>query len=282
MTIRNLKLENENYHNYFVQTVYEILTKLNFSYTIGEIEKMSIEERYSLYFHNKKTRRWHLGIWAVGEWGIKEEIDGDVINAGYGIDSYKPKSICVFLIHDWDYDKFRPTYANWQRMIEENDNNIDVVVNDLKYCFKHPIDSYYTNVEEDKYNFQHIEKNKYIAYFKAWYRNVLLMYKEKKKRRILGYIATKIFTTKAFFDKRIAHCEYKFHKDKWNDEYEVAIVAKYGETEWDDWKVWSVYDKLFEKLHKWNIWVSFTYVDENGNIPDNIWRGVYWEEEPEK
>ena len=60
--------------------------------------------------------------------------------------------------------------------------------------------------------------------------------------------------------------EHRFHKDKWNNEYEIAIVFKYGETEWDDWKVWSDYDTLFKRLYKWNIWVNLSYLDEDGNI----------------
>lgn len=70
--------------------------------------------------------------------------------------------------------------------------------------------------------------------------------------------------------------------------YTVAIVFKYGDTEWDDWKAWNDYDKLFKFLNKhtsyriWNTNLDLTYVDENGNLPSNIWRGVYWKEIPEK
>ena len=89
----------------------------------------------------------------------------------------------------------------------------------------------------------------------------------------------------ALFDRRVAHREYKFHKDKWNSEYDIAIVFKYGETEWDDWKRWNDYYKMWNKFRKisdHNIHFDFTYLDEEGNMPENIWRGVYWDEEPEK
>lgn len=281
MEIKHLKIANIEDHKYFVQTVHNILCGLNFNYTFNEIEKMTIENDYYLYFHNKKTKRWHLGIWAVGKWGVKTEIDGKVCDCGYGVDTYKPLTICVFLVHDWTYDKFRPTYSDWQTLIEYG-GDIENVKEDLKYIFKHPITSYYNMVDEDSYNFQHHESNKYKAYIKAWYYNVFSEILRRKIRRIKGYIATHIFMIKSRFDKRVAHREYKFHKDKWNNEYEIAIVFKYGETEWDDWKAWFDYKTLFEKLYRWNIWVNFNYLDEEGNMPDRIWRGVYWEGEPEK
>ena len=28
--------------------------------------------------------------------------------------------------------------------------------------------------------------------------------------------------------------------------------------------------------------MSFNYLDEKGNMPKNIWRGIYWEKEPPK
>ena len=278
-----LKIKNEEHHNYFVQTASEILSALNFDYSYDEIEKMSIENSYRLYFHNKKTKRWCLGIWAVGDWQIKEQFDGEIFDGGYGVNTYKPLTISVFVIHDWTYDKFRPSYADWEILIDYNNTaNKHIATEKLKYTFKHPIECYYNTIVNKDYNDQHREKNKYVAYFKAWYDNVFSNAVRRTIRRVKGYVATRIFVFKTFFDKRVSHVEHRFHKDKWNNEYEIAIVFKYGETEWDDWKVWSDYDTLFKRLYKWNIWVNLSYLDEDGNIPKHIWRGVYWTEEPEK
>ena len=284
MAITYLKLENDGLHEYFVNTVYDILTRLGMDYTLEDIEAMALEDGYCIYLHNKKTKRWHLGIWAVGEWGIKEEFDGDVIDGGYGFETYKPKSISVFLIHDWTYDKFRPSRANWEGIINYNED-IDDVVNEVKYYLEHPIKSYYIIVDEDSYNCQHKEKNRYIAYLKGWYHNVFNVYVYKKHQRICGFILTNILMLIARLDWRVFHCEYKFHNSNWNPEYDAAIVFKYGRTEWHDWKRWHDYDRifrLFQKMCHYNLYVEFTYLDEEGNMPKNIWRGVYWEEEPER
>lgn len=276
MGLDYLKIANIEHHEYFVQTVYKILSDLGFDYNYNDIEEMSIENGYSLYFHNKKTGRWHLGIWAVGKWNIKERYDGKVINGGYGIDTYKPLTISVFIIHDWTYDKFRPSRADREMLIDYN-GEINDVVKELKHVFRHPIDSYCSIAGNGA-----AKHNKYVTYINAWYNNVFAEFVRRKQRRLKGYVATRLFMVKARFDKRVAHREYRFHKDKWNNEYEIAIVFRYGETEWDDWKAWFDYKTLFEKLYSWNIWVNFNYLDEDGNIPAHIWRGVYWDGEPDK
>ena len=282
MEINALKLDNQENHNYFVNTAYNILNEIGFDYSIDEIEEKSINDNYRLYIHDKKTNRWHLGIWAVGEWGVKENINGNVVNSGYGINSYKPLSISVFVIHDWTYDKFRPTYSDWEKIIEYK-KDVNEVINNLKYFFKNPIDSYYNIVDGDCYNFQHKEGNKYAAYFKMWYHKEFFSNVKKKYERISAYIFTKLIMLISFFDRRVAHREYKYHKDEYNAEFDIAIVFKYGKTEWHDWKRWHDYYRLYrflQRLSGWNLDVDFTYLDEDGNLPKNIWRGVYWEEEP--
>lgn len=284
MEIKGLKLENVEYHNYFVHTVYNILNELGFGYTIEEVDEMSVKENYRLHFHNEKTKKWHFGIWAVGEWGVKEQIDDKVINCGYGIDSYKPLTLSVFLIHEWMFDKFRPTYSDWETLIGYKENT-DKLISELRYTFKNSISSYYNIIDEDDYNFQHHERNKYIAYFKGWFYNDFGASIRQKRRRWCGWLFTKIITLIALCDKRVEHREYKFYKDKWNAEYNIAIVFRYGETEWHDWKRWNDYNRIYKRFRNWcdwNISVDFTYLDEDGNMPKNIWRGVYWEEEPEK
>ena len=78
-----------------------------------------------------------------------------------------------------------------------------------------------------------------------------------------------------------------------DNEYEIALVFKYGKTEWDDWKAWKDYSSLEEKIRDFyyfkiknyklkNFKVIISYLDEDENLPDNMWRGIYWEEEPEK
>ena len=290
MKINNLKLENIDNHNYFIQTVDKILSKIGIDYTTDEIERKCLDEGYLLYFKNKKTKRWHLGIWAVGKWNIKSQIideDGTrTFDSGYGLDAYPPYTICVFLIHDWTFDKFRPTYADWSFFINKgNTNAIDTVIVQLKDIFKNKLTSYYNIIDEDSYNFSHRSKNKYVAYAKGYYKNIICPLFAKYYRRSMGYICTKLFTTFAHLYRRVSMVKTKFHRDAWNAEFNIAVVFKYGKSDWHDWKAWNDYFKkwqFFKRLSNYNINVEFNYLDEEGNLPTNIWRGIYWEDEPEK
>lgn len=289
--IKNLKLENIENHNYFIQTVNEIQSQLGFNYTIEEVEEKCLDEGYLLYFKNKKTKKWHLGIWAVGEWDIKSQwlYDGEVetYKSGYGIEHYKPLSISVFLVHDWTYDKFKPTYSDFEIILTKNDKTTSIgeIVSELKHIFKNPLESYYNIIDEDSYSFQHKENNKYTAYAKGYWHNEIVPFISKLKRRTYGYITTKIVKLIAHIDRRVYYVTHRFNKSRWNAEYNVAVVFKYGKSVWHDWKVWHQYNKLYErikKISKHNVYMSFNYLDEEGNMPKDVWRGVYWEKEPPK
>lgn len=190
-------------------------------------------------------------------------------------------------MHDWTYDKFRPSYSDFDIVLEKEDKTetIEKIVKELKRIFKNPLESYYDIIDEDSYNFQHREKNKYIAYAKGYWRNEIVPFYVKWRKRICGYIATKFVKLIAHIDRRVHYVTHHFHEDEWNAEYDVAIVFKYGESDWHDWKVWNQYFKLWQKLKKftdYNIDMDFNYLDEDGNMPQNIWRGIYWEKEPPK
>lgn len=285
-----MKLENIDNHNYFVNTCYNILKAVGIDYTFEEIEKKCIKDAYLLYIHTKETGKWHLGIWAVGKWDIKEgfEMDGktETFDGGYGLEHYEPLSISVFLIHDWTFDKFRPSRSDLEYVIKHNNSTeLENVIKDLKQVFKNPLDSYYNIVYKNSYSFQHHESNKYKAYFKGYYRNEIVPTFKKYHRRTVGFISTIFLKILCSLDWRVKLCKYKFHKDKWNAEYDIAIVFKDRDTSWLEWKVYDTYHKLFVKLFrfsKYNINIDFNYIDENGNIPENIWRGIYWTVVPEK
>ena len=168
---------------------------------------------------------------------------------------------------------------------KSNSTNIEEIITKLKHIFKNPLESYYNIVDEDSYNFHHQTNNKYSAYIKGYWHNEIIPFCYKWRRRIGGYIATKVVTTIAHIDKRVHYVTHYFHEDRWNTEYELAIVFKYGKSDWHDWKVWKQYVKLWQKLKKitaYNIYINFNYLDEDGNMPKHIWRGIYWENEPPK
>lgn len=285
-----MKLENLTHHNYFVKSAWKILNEIGAYYTYEGMEEHVLQDNYMLYIKNKKIGKWNLGIWAVGEWNIKSsyELDGEttVYKDGYGVDIYKPLTICIFLVHDWTFDKFRPSYSDWRVVVDyEDENALDKAIKELKNIVKNPIDSYYDIVDYNNYDERHRESNKYVSYIKGYYKNVIAPFVERKHRFITGFLCTKLLYLMSLVDKRIFHFEYNYRKSEWNPEFDIAMVFNLGETEKDDWKVYNFYNKLQERLRKmcnYNIRINFNYMDEeNGGLPDNIWRGIYWENEPD-
>lgn len=275
----NLKIENTDNHTYFVRFVYLLQDELGFNMTYSEVEKKCIEEGYMLHFKNKKIKKWHLGIWAVGHWGIKscyEDLNGEtqIYPSGYDVERQKPLTICVFLVHDWTFDKFRPSYADHSFYINYEDDMYDSIMDiakELNEYLPHNVKSYNHYAKEDG-------PNKYKVYLEDYWWCEVRPFIVKWWRRFCGSVNAKIITTVAKLDKRVAHVEHRFHKDKWNNEHSIAIVFKYGKTEWHDWKVWSDY----MKFSRYNVDCDFTYLDEDGTMPNNIWRGVFWTGEPDK
>lgn len=269
-----LKLENIDNHDYFVKVVKDINDFVGLGYTSEEIEKKVIENGYSLHIKNKKTKGWHLGIWAVGDWGLKYKSDDEVYPSGYGLEVYKPLTISIFLVHDWRFDKFRPTYSDAEWKVEKGSNELSRVAAGLRWAFSNPIDSYYRYVlEECGYR----KEDRFVSYYKEYYYNNVLTKCEKISKRVSGLFCTNFIKLVAKIDKRVAHVESVFRSSEWNNEYEVALVFKYGLTDHDDWRVWNFYQKFPKK----NMNLDCTYLEADGSMPKNIWRGVYWEREPD-
>lgn len=285
-----MKLEDPVKHEYFVNVVEQLTNVLGINFTRHEIEQMCIDDTYFLHIAHKKLGKWHLGIWAVGRWGLKSsyafEGETTVYDSGYGVDLYKPLTVSVFLLHDWNFDKFRPTYSDWEELIDYNDNDkLSSVSNELLEIVNNPIDSYYDIVDKNSYDGTHKVNNKYKAYFKAYYENEIVPRFKKAYRRVTGYLSVKILQCISHFDNRVVFFKHSFHSDKWNPEYEIAMVFEFGISDWHDWLVYNFYRKIETKLRKFslsNIFVNYNYLDENDEMPDCIWRGIYWENEPYK
>lgn len=287
--LRDCNMIYLNDFTYFVNIVYDIQNMLNFGYTYNEIETKCRKEQFMLYFKNKKTKHWNLGIWAVGkDWNIKSEYidhNGEVTTykGGYGEDVYKPLTISVFVLHDFVYDKFRPTYSDKEFLIEKEDTEISVcnIVHELKEIFNNPIDSWHTVADHYKQN----KGNKYIDYITSYYGNIIQPYYRKVRNRITGYICTGIIKTISRYDKDVYHVEHKFHEDKWNAEYEIAIVLKEKDTDYKSWKKYNFYHNMYLKMWKFtnmNIDLAISYIHDDGTFDKDIYRGVYWSEIPDK
>lgn len=279
-----MKLNDNRYYNYFVDSTLKILNLLGDKSSRQDIEDKIKEDDFYLCFPNFKNSKWWLGIWPVGDWNFEDEYEGKVYKSGYGISNYKPHTIIVFLIHKWDLDKFRPTYSNWEICISDNNEyELSNAVKCVQQFINNPLDSYYKTLDVN-YEGNNEHKNKYTAYIDGMWNNEICPVIHKYVRRFGGWFGTTVIKTMTMFDKRVNSMETKYHSDKWNAEFESALVFYYGDTPWKSWKRYNDYDRIvtfFGKLFDYNLFINMTYVDK-GEEPKCKWRGVYWDGVPKK
>ena len=279
-----MKLNDNHYYNYFVDSTLKILNLLGDKSSRQDIEDKIKKDDFYLCFPNFKNSKWWLGIWPVGDWNFEDEYDGKVYKSGYGISDYNSHTIIVFLIHKWDLDKFRPTYSNLDMCISDNnDCELRDAVKSIQQFINNPLDSYYKTLDVN-YEGNNEHKNKYTAYIDGMWNNEICPFIHKYVRRFGGWLGMTVIKTMAMFDKRVHSMETKYHSDKWNAEFESALVFYYGDTPWKSWKRYDDYDRIitfFRKLCDYNLFINMTYVDK-GEEPKRKWRGVYWEAVPDR
>lgn len=279
-----MRLNDKHYYNYFVDSTLKILNLLGDKSSRQDIEDKIKEDNFYLCFPNFKNSKWWLGIWPVGDWNFEDEYDGEVYKSGYGISNYNPHTIIVFLIHKWDLDKFRPTYSNWEMCISDNnDYELGNAVKTVQQFINNPLDSYYRTLDVN-YEGNNEHKNKYTAYIEGMWKNEIYPVIHKYARRFGGWFGTTVIKTMTMLDRRVHSMETKYHSDKWNAEFESALVFYYGDTPWKSWKRYNDYSRIatfFRKLCDYNLFINMTYVDKDKE-PENKWRCVYWEGIPEK
>lgn len=266
---------DDMWHRYFVNAAYDFQKTLGFKYRRDEIRNMVLEDDYRLYF---EKNGWKIGFWAVGQWGIKsvfhsdDEADADngkPFSCDYGVDKYVAHTICVFMSHDWYFDKFVPTDA--AVVFVSSEMTLGAIIENIKRIFRNPIDSmaeyYYADyLSEGKTSFTN---NKYSRYFSDWFWNKI----EYPTR--LWYYKTKAFLNVmlvvliALFDKRVYHFDWQKEDNIHliGDYYRVAIVHKNNGSDDEKRKVWEFYSNLEIA----DIYVAVNPLDENGKIPKYKW-----------
>ena len=127
------KREQKQYKKY----IYLILEELK------EFKPYVIQQSddiYLLKFKSRKLNKYQIAIWPVGK--------------GSNYDDGRNLSICIFGIHKWRIDKFRPSSADWAVYYEMDELKSHYESNDPPYllyqleeildCIKHnPIFSYF-------------------------------------------------------------------------------------------------------------------------------------------
>lgn len=238
----------------------------------------------SMSFRFKKggLKRWHLGIWGCGEWSET-------------YDCNSKDYISIFLIHDWYYDKFKPTYADVVFEVklypaDENEikSKIEEVIQEIDKIHKHPIIEYH-NIFNKKGLYEEDDSHDHempcIEYFRDWWSNeVVIPFTQKLKMEWSVVFLYGILRLISIIDPRVNRGKLFYEKDNFFPKYVSGFLA----SEWAsdcDWAFNSfawLYAKLPYKLCKlcghrlfdahWNV------ADFPGEITNTLekrmWRGV--------
>lgn len=235
---------------------------------------------YTIKFEKAGMRNWRLGIWATGKW-----------SDFYDIDSEPSDCICIFLQHEWNIDKFRPSWAN-------DNYRFDISFHDFIDFTEYHLGrilglvSFIKNNRAFAYSLDSSELPKgscKLKYLKDWWINVIVIpgYDNWWKRAGSVKLLYGLLRFISWFDPRIDCKKTKifYERDMW-PRYTIGFCATIKASK-DDEKLYRVW-RLYTQFPRW-LWKNFGYVfDAQWNLCDQtgeenekelrmkIWKGIYF------
>lgn len=219
--------------------------------------------------------RYSIGIWPCGKWSDYY----DVGNINY---------ICVFLIHDWLFDKFRPSSADIRYDISLNSvgnyigditNNDIEAVNIIVDAKENPIDTY-CSICESRIVGDNI-KNRRWFYFKEWCKVTMYEITNRLKIDIVPLWVYNILKLIAYVDSRVEKTTIFEEKDT-IPRYTFGFLStiKCSENDKSFRKFYYLYSELPRKIiRKLGCDAYFNVADYNKNMSEReirirLWKGV--------
>lgn len=222
---------------------------------------------YFVRFEDKNLKRWSMGIWATGKWSDYYALDEE-------------SGITVFLIHDWNFDKWRPSSADMVWFFLPDSSYFGNFAKDLLEMRKSPIKSYGEIFFDTKPNYKWP-----FLYFKAWFYNVIFTpLKYKLKNVWLPWVLFLTLLFMALFDKRVKMVKIFKERDYNSFLYTFSFLANRECSEDDNkfWKFYRLYSSFPNKLNRktnglfnarWNV---ADYIDgmKKSELRTRLWKGV--------
>lgn len=209
---------------------------------------------YYVTFKDSSLKRWKLGIWATGSWGNYYDIEGE-------------NEITIFMIHDWYFDKWRPSSADLSWYYLPESICFDDFLNDLKNLKKHPISSF-----GDIYYPNETKKQRLFLYLKEWYFNVISTPINYKLRNVWSvwvlFLTLRIIS---LFDKRVKKVKvFKEGENYYTTNYTFSFLATLtcGSNDESFYRFYRLYS-YFPQWLKWKC--RFKLFDATYNVSDYDW-----------
>lgn len=267
-----MKQENFNAFKVEVNKILDLLFESGIKYKIlSKPEEDNPTCYLKLLDHNLKN--YKFAIWAVGEWSDFYATDDE-------------SEICIFMIHKWNLDKFRPSSADvsWNLL---PGSNADSFIHDLLDIKKNPIKTYNEIFYPDP------PSKKYLwNYYKDWYINVIkwpFLYNLRSKWSPMAlYFTLKLIS---LFDHRVKKSMvFNGRKDSIFGNYTFGFLSTIlcSENDKSFRKFYNLYSKFPTRLRKttglfdayWNV-ADYDYNMTEKEIEIRLWKGIYLEEEEE-
>ena len=247
-----MKKENFELFKERVELIFKGLVKWGINFKIID-EPEEDQPAYYIELTDKNLKRWKLGIWAVGSWSDYYAVEDE-------------DEIVVFMIHDWFFDKWRPSNANVSWSFLPNSTYFGEFLYDLNEMKKNPINSFgnifLTNQPQNKWPF---------LYFKEWYFNVISTPFKYKLKMVWSpwvlYLTLRFFS---LFDRRVKRVEVFREKSRDYNYYTFSFLANLMCSESDE-SFYKFY-KLYSYFPQWLKWkCKYKLFDATYNVSDYDW-----------
>ena len=213
--------------------------------------------------------RYSIGIWPCGEWSDYYDVESN-------------NYICVFLIHDWLFDKFRPSSADISYDIflnSEGNYDLSDIINVIVNTKENPIDTY-CSICENRIVDGNI-KNRRWFYFKEWYKAIMYEITNRLKIDIVPLWVYNVLKLIAYVDSRVEKTTIFEEKDT-IPRYTFGFLStiKCSEDDKSFRKFYYLYSELPRKIiQKLGCDAYFNVADYNKDMSEReirirLWKGV--------
>lgn len=192
-------MKGKNFKKY-TEIVAKFLDKLmERGYEIKYLQEPSIDDPgISFRLCNSGIKKYRIGIWPCGEWSDYYETE-DI------------SRISIFLIHDWNLDKFRPSssdieytlYSNSSTNVSDLESSMDTIVDCFDYIKKHSVKIQGEIVKKRNSRV----RNPYINYYMTWITIKNWEVRQEIKYRLWPILVYSLLRLVSKFDPRVKYVE---------------------------------------------------------------------------
>lgn len=234
---------------------------------------------FTVTFEGKNLKRWKMGIWATGKWSDFYDIDSDTSDC-----------VCVFLKHDWNIDKFRPSCAEGYRydisfhdFTDFTDYHLGILERVMGFINNNPKCAYFLDTDYLP------EKKIWRQYLNDWWNNVVrIPFSGWWKRRASVKLLYRFLKFISWVDPRI-DCSKTMLFDEGENcypRYTIGFCASIkaslnADKLYGAWRLYTQFPAWLQIHTGHSFSAHWNLCDQNGDENEKelrlkIWKGIYF------